>query len=253
MLSVVIVTLNEEDKIRDCLESVKWADEIIVVDSFSTDRTVEIAKDYTDKIYQRKFAGFGEQKNYALSKASGEWVLSIDADEIVTCDLQQEVKQTLTQPRACGYYIPRKSYFLGRWIRHTGWWPDYVLRLFRRDSGCFSNRLVHEAVEVNGPTQKLRNHLEHHPYDSLRDLIIKGDAYSTLAAKVLAGQNQDSTGKHGAVLLKSFSHACGRFFRKYFLQAGFLDGKEGFIISVFASYSVFLKYAKLWEIERRTQ
>jgi glycosyltransferase involved in cell wall biosynthesis len=146
MLSVVIITLNEEAKIKDCLESVKWADEIIVVDSCSRDTTAEVAGEYTSKVHEREFTGFGEQKNYALSKAKGDWVLSIDADERVTPELQEEIVRTLANPRACGYYMRRKSYFANKWIKHCGWWPDYVLRLFRRDCGRFSDRLVHEAT-----------------------------------------------------------------------------------------------------------
>ena len=154
MLSVVIITLNEEAKIKDCLESVAWADEIVLVDSFSKDNTVEIARNYTDKIYQREFAGFGDQKNFALSKASGDWILAIDADERVTSELQEEIKRTLSNPGANGYYMRVKSYFADKWIKHCGWWPDYHLRLFRRDYGRFSDRLVHEGIQVDGPTAK---------------------------------------------------------------------------------------------------
>ena len=251
MLSVVIITLNEEKKIRDCLELVKWADEIIVVDSFSKDNTVEIAGNYTDKIYQREFAGFGEQKNFALSKASGDWILSIDADERVTSVLQEEIKRTLANPQACGYYMPRKTYFLGKWMKHCGWWPDYLLRLFRRDRGRFSDRLVHEALEVDGPTVKLKNPLEHCPFCSLSELIRKVDRYSTLGAEVIIAESKDCSGKHKASMLTSFLHAWAKFFNMYFIKAGFLDGKEGFILSVLSFYYTLIKYLKLWEKQRK--
>lgn len=251
MLSVVIITLNEEKKIRDCLELVKWADEIVVVDSFSKDNTVEIARNYTDKIYQREFAGFGKQKNFALSKASGDWILAIDADERVTSELKEEIKRTLANPRASGYYMPRKSYFLGKWIKHCGWWPDYLLRLFRRDCGHFSDRLVHEALEVDGPTGRLNNPLEHHPFCSLSELIRKADRYSTLGAEVIIAESKDCSGKHKVSVLISFLHAWAKFFSMYFIKAGFLDGKEGFILSVLSFYYTLIKYLKLWEKQRK--
>jgi len=245
MLSVVIITLNEEAKIKDCLESVAWADEIIVVDSFSEDSTVEIARNYTDKIYQREFAGFGEQKNFALSKTSGDWILSIDADERVTFELQEEIKRTLANPRACGYYMRVKSYFLGKWIKHCGWWPGYHLRLFRRDCGRFTDRLVHEAVQVDGPTAKLKNPLEHHPFFSVSDLIKKADTYSTLGAKVMVAEGKSSSSCH------ALTHSAFAFLKTYFIKMGILDGWRGLAIAFSNAVGVFYRYMKCVEMKEQ--
>ena len=245
MLSVVIITLNEEAKVKDCLESVAWADEIVVVDSFSKDNTVEIAREYTDKIYQRKFAGFGEQKNFALSKASGDWILSIDADERVTSELQEEIRKTLTNPGTSGYYMRRKSYFAGKWIKHCGWWPDYILRLFRRERGRFSDRLVHEAIHVDGPTAKLKNPLEHHRASSISYLIKKADTYSTLGAKVMVAAGKSSSSCH------ALTHSAFAFFKTYLLQLGILDGWRGLVIASLNTIGVFYRYIKCVEIKEK--
>jgi len=245
MLSVVIITLNEEAKIRDCLESVKWADEIIVVDSYSRDTTAEVAGEYTSKIHQREFTGFGEQKNYALSKAKGDWVLSIDADERVTAELREEIVRTLANPRACGYYMRRKSYFANKWIKHCGWWPDYVLRLFRRDCGRFSDRLVHEALKLNGPTGRLNNPLEHRPYLSVSELIRKVDEYSTLGAQVLVAEGTRCS------CCTALSHSTLAFVKTYFLKMGILDGWMGLVIAYSTAVGVFYRYVKCVEMKER--
>ena len=245
MSSVVIITLNEEAKIKDCLESVAWADEIVVVDSFSKDNTVEIARNYTDEIYQREFAGFGEQKNFALSKARGDWILSIDADERVTSELQEEIKRTLANPRACGYYMPRKSYFSNKWIKHCGWWPDYLLRLFRKDCGRFSDRLVHEALEVEGPTGRLNNPLEHHPYSSVSDLIRKGDEYSTFGAQVMVAEGKRCS------CYSALTHSAFAFLKTYFLRMGILDGWRGLAIAFSNAAGAFYKYMKCVEMKEQ--
>lgn len=247
MLSIIIITLNEEDKIRDCLESVKWGDEIIVVDCFSQDNTVRIAEEYTDKVYKREFTGFGEQKNFALSKATGDWVLSIDADERVTPELREEIKKTLAEPQACGYKMPVKTYFSGRWIKHCGWWPNYKLRLFRRDSGRFSDRLVHEAIEVNGPIAKLRNPLEHRRCSSISSSIKKADRYSTLGAQVMVAEGKNYT--CGSAL----THSTFTFFKVYFLKLGILDGWRGFVIASLNAIGVFYKYIKCVELQGGTE
>jgi glycosyltransferase involved in cell wall biosynthesis len=243
MLSVVIITLNEEQKIRDCLESVTWVDEIIVVDSFSEDNTIQIAKEYTDKIYKRKFTGFGEQKKFALSKATGDWILSVDADERVTLELREEIRKTLAEPQACSYQIPVKTYFSGKWIKHCGWWPNYKLRLFRRDSGQFTDRLVHEAIKVDGPTTKLRNPMEHHRSSSLSNSIKKADKYSTLAAQVLIAEGKRCS-PWGAL-----AHSAFAFVKTYFLRMGILDGWRGLVIASLNAIGVFYKYIKCIEIK----
>jgi glycosyltransferase involved in cell wall biosynthesis len=245
MLSVVIITLNEETKIRDCLESVKWADEIIVVDGYSQDKTMEVAREYTPKIHQREFTGFGEQKNFALSKASGDWILSIDADERVTPELQEEIGRTLDNPKACGYYMPRKSYFANKWIKHCGWWPDYVLRLFRSDRGRFSDRLVHEAVKVDGQTRKLDNPLEHHPFSSVSDFIKKVDEYTAPGAQVMIAEGKNCS------CWSAVSHSTLAFVKTYFLKMGILDGWMGLVIAYSNAAGVFYRYIKCIEIKER--
>ncbi|MHC4593627.1 MAG: glycosyltransferase family 2 protein [Planctomycetota bacterium] len=241
----MIITLNEEAKIRDCLESVKWANEIIVVDSCSRDKTVEIAREYTSKIHEREFTGFGEQKNFALSKAEGDWILSIDADERVTPELQEEIERILDNPKACGYYMPRKSYFANKWIKHCGWWPDYVLRLFRRDRGHFSDRFVHEAVVVDEPTTKLNNPLEHHPYSSVSELIKKADEYSTLGAQVLVAEGKRCS------CCSALSHSTLAFVKTYFLKMGILDSWMGLVIAYSNAVGVFYRYVKCIEMKEQ--
>lgn len=245
MLSVVIITLNEEQKIRDCLESVKWADEIIVADSCSQDRTVEIANEYTSKVYQHEFLGDGPMKNFGIEKAAGDWILVIDADERVTSELQEEIRRTLANPRACGYYMRVKSYFSGKWIKHCGWWPNYVLRLFRKDCGRFSDRLVHGAGQVDGPTVKLKNPLEHYPFFSISDLIKKADTYSTLGAKVMVAEGKSSSSCH------ALTHSVFGFFKTYLLKLGILDGWRGLAIAYSNAVGVFYRYMKCVEMKER--
>jgi len=238
MLSVIIITLNEEQKLRDCLESVKWAEEIIVVDSYSQDKTVQIAKEYTSKVYQRDFSGDGLMRNYGIGKARGDWILIIDADERVTPELCTEIKETLKNPHCDGYYIPRKVYFLGKWIKHCGWWPDYVLRLFRKSKGQYDKYLWHAKVVIKAKAEKLKNPLLHYTCTDLGDYIARINARSSGMAK---------TEKQQASLLKCLLHGWARFIKTYFVKTGFLDGREGLILSIISSYSIFLKYLKVWE------
>jgi len=245
MLSVVIITLNEEKKIRDCLESVKWADEIIVADSCSQDRTVEIANEYTSKVYQHEFLGDGLMKNFGIEKAIGDWILVIDADERVTSELQEEIRRTLANPRASGYYIRRKSYFANVWIKHCGWWPDYVLRLFQGDCGCYSDRLVHSVVEVDGPTAKLKNPIEHYPFSTVGDLMRKADQYSTLGAQVMVAEGKSSSSCH------ALTHSAFAFLKTYFLRMGILDGWIGLAIAYSNAVGVFYRYMKCVEMKEQ--
>lgn len=241
-VSVVIVTLNEEAKIRDCLESVKWADEIIVFDSLSKDRTAEICREYTSKIWQMEYQGGGPMRNLAIEEAAGQWIFTIDADERVPPELRDEILQTLANPSAAAYYLPRKSYFLGRWIRHGGWWPDYVLRLFRKDAGRYNPNLAHAQVVTKERTGRLRNALLHFPYESLHDYVAKINSRTSLMA-CEKGQK--------ASVLKCFVWATAKFFRTYVFRLGFLDGGEGLVLAILASHYVFLKFAKTWEANRR--
>jgi len=239
-LSVIIIAKNEEANIERCLRSVSWADEIILVDSGSTDRTVGIASGMGARIFNPEWKGFGPAKQFALDQATGDWVLSIDADEEVSFTLKGEIRQLLeSEPPCAGYCVPRKTQFLGKWILHSGWYPDYVLRLFRRSAGRFTSALVHEEVEVTGMTGRLHNPLMHYSYPTLENYLHKMDQYSTLGAEDLYRAG------------KEFSPYClmvkplVSFLRKLVLQRGWRDGWEGFLIACLTSTGTLLKYAKL--------
>ncbi|MDP2157747.1 MAG: glycosyltransferase family 2 protein [Nitrospirota bacterium] len=242
-VSVVIVTHNEERNIEDALRSAADFDEIIVVDSFSTDRTVEICKKYTDKIYQHEWPGFAKQKQRAVDYASGPWVFILDADERITAELREEIAGTIERTVQDGFSVPRKNYFLGRWIRHSGWWPDRTLRLFRKGKGALEDREVHEKVVVSGSVGNLKGCLEHYTYRTISDYIRKMETYSTLAAREI----RKKSGRPGVVSL--LIKPCFTFLKMYILRFGFLDGMHGMILAVLYGYYTFLKYAKAWELE----
>ncbi len=243
-LSVILIVYNEEKKLNACLQSVRWADEIIVVDSFSTDKTLSIAKRYTDRVFQRPFKGYGDQKAFALAQATGRWVLSLDADERVSPALKKEILDKIGQDEGiAGFYLPRQNYFCGHLIKHSGWYPDYQLRLFKREKASFDSRLVHEKVVVEGRVGHLKYPLIHYTYDSLDDFLNKMQRYSELWAK-----EQIKKEKKGGIL-KGFGHGIWTFLKMYFLRAGFLDGRYGLLLaSLYATYTL-IKYAKLEEIE----
>lgn len=239
-LSVIIITKNEEGNIRECLESVSWTDEIIVVDSGSEDNTIAICKDYTDKItINDDWKGFGYQKNLALQQATKEWVLSLDADERITSALRTEIENVINNPVYSAFAIPRQAYFLGQAMKHGGWWPDYVVRLFHRDTGVFSEDVVHERILVNEPVQKLSTPLLHYSYTSLDQLMAKMNQYSSAGAYKAYQQ-----GKSGS-LLKAITKAKWTFFRAYFLRLGILDGQAGFIAAFSKAEETYYRYLKL--------
>lgn len=238
-LSVIIITKNEAGNIRDCLESVTWADEIIVVDSGSTDDTVEISRKYTPHVYELDWPGFGPQKNRALDYASKDWIFSIDADERVTAELRGELERAMQSGNADGYFCPRLSQFCGKFIHHSGWYPDYVLRLFKRQCGRFSNSLVHEIVVMNGATAKLKNPLLHYSYLTEADVQRKIEHYSAAAARQMF-QN----GKH-ATQFDAPVRGGWAFIRTYFLRLGFLDGVAGWRIARMNAATTYLKYQRL--------
>lgn len=242
-ISVTVITLNEEREIGDCLESVAWADEIVVVDSGSSDRTVEIARKYTEKVVCHEWPGYAAQKNWAIGLATHNWILSVDADERVSPELREEIRQILElSPRLLGYRIPRKNFFLGRWIKHGGWSPDYVLRLFRKDAGRFAQRKVHESVTVQGEIGLIRSPLEHYTYRSLADYYQRMDRYSTLAAEEMF-----ETGKK-AGLIDLLFRPWATFLKMFLLRQGFRDGMDGFLLSRLYSIYTFSKYAKLYKM-----
>ncbi len=246
-LSVIIITKNEADNIRACLDSVRWADEIIVVDSGSSDDTVDICKASGAQVYMTAdWPGFGMQKNRALSHATGEWVLSLDADERVTPELRSEIESALNDPHGQdAFRMPRLSSFCGRYMRHSGWYPDYVTRLFHRGAARFSDDLVHESLIVNGSVGKLRQPLLHETFHDLEELLTKINHYSTAGAQMLSEKGKSAT------LKKAVSHAVWAFFRTYILRAGFLDGREGFMVAVSTAESTYYRYVKLMLLNRR--
>lgn len=239
-LSVIIITKNEAVNIRACLESVAWADEIIVVDSGSSDTTIEICKEFSAQVHVHDWPGYGVQKNRALAYASKEWVLSLDADERVTPELRAEIESLLRNPGADGYEIPRLSSFCGRFMRHSGWHPDFVLRLFRRGKGKFSEALVHESVQLQGSSARAQNPLLHYSYRDFDDVLSKLNNYSSAAATMLQRR-----GKKGS-LAQAVLHGLWAFIRTYFLRAGFLDGSEGFMLAVMNAENSYYRYIKLW-------
>lgn len=241
-LSVIVITKNEAANIADCLRSVAFADEFIVVDSGSTDGTVELARALGARVeVTSDWPGFGPQKNRALDLAAGDWVLSIDADERVTPALAREIQEIVAAPRADTYEIARLSNFCGRDIRHSGWWPDYVLRLFKRGMARFNDAAVHErAMPVNGqPPLRLTGYFQHFPYGNLDALITKINRYSSDAAAMMYAKGR-RTSVFGAL-----GHSLWTFVRIYLIRRGFLDGRHGLVLAVTAAAGSFFRYAKL--------
>ena len=239
-LTVIIITLNEVENIRACLDSVIWADEIIVVDAGSTDQTVAICQELGAKVLVNSdWQGFGFQKNLALKQATGDWILSLDADERISPKLRQLILKTLESPSADGYLLPRQAFFLGKAMRHGGWWPDYVLRLFRREYGEFSPVLVHETVLLQGKIEKLQEPITHYSYVSLEQLLEKINTYSS------AGAHQAHSKQKYGSLSKALARGSWAFFRAYCLRAGFLDGSAGLIAAISKAEETYYRYLKL--------
>ena len=242
-LSVSVITRNEASNIGAALASVAWADEIVVVDSRSTDETVAIARQHTDRVIVRDWPGYIEQKNHAAALASHDWILSLDADERVTPALADEIRALLADKlRADAYCMPRVTWYFRRWIRTTDWYPDYQLRLYDRRSAQWTGRYVHETLTVRGVTSRLRGELQHYTYRDLAEHLEKIERYATLAARQMHDE-----GRH-AGLLQLSGHPPFAFLRNYLAHGGIRDGVPGFIISALNAYYVFLKYAKLWEL-----
>ena len=245
-VTVTVITRNEAEAIADALRSVSWADELIVVDAESTDDTVAIARQFTDRVYVRPWNGYIEQKNHAAFIATNDWILSLDADERATPALSDEIRATLRgQPAANGYRIPRVSFYFGRWIRTTDMYPDYQLRLYDRRKAQWQGKYVHESVRVDGPVAYLKSELQHHPYRDLSEHLIRMDRYTTLAARQMHEQGQRATAARLII------HPPLAFLRNYILKGGFREGTAGLVISMVNSYYVFLKFAKLWELQNR--
>ncbi len=244
-LSVTVIAKNEAADLEAALASVAWADEIVVVDSQSTDDTVAIARKHTDRVVIREWPGYIDQKNYAASLASHDWILSLDADERVTPELAAEITALMAgAPRDAAFRIPRVTWHLGQWIRTTDWYPDYQLRLYDRRSAQWTGKYVHEAVTVRGETGQLHGELQHYAYRDIADHLETIDRYTTYAAK----QMHEAGRRAGVVDL--VVHPPLAFLRNYIVRGGIRDGAAGFIISRLNAYYVFLKFAKLWELQR---
>ena len=250
-LSIVLITLNEERNIERCLKSLKFSkkvfqqQEIIVVDAQSADLTATVAKKLGAKVFIRNWKGFGDQKNWSLSIATGDWILSLDADEELTPKLIAEIEKTAkaSEEGVDGYFIKRKAFFLGKWIRHCGWWPDSQLRLIKRGKGSFTLEPVHEGLEVKGKTLELDEPMNHYTYDSIHQYLEKMNRYSDLA--ILDVKQKKKTFWKFYVTVAPFL----TFFRMYVSRRGFLDGWHGFMVCGLSAFHDFCKYAKLWEKE----
>jgi glycosyltransferase involved in cell wall biosynthesis len=243
-LTVTVITRNESANLDAALASVAWADEILVVDSESTDDTTAIARRHTGRVEIRPWPGYSAQKNYAASRASHDWILSLDADERVTPALAAEIQSLLgSEPPHRGYRAPRISHYLGRWIRGTDWYPDYQLRLYDRRAAAWNGRRVHESVRLEtGEPGRLTHDLQHYPYRDISDHLATIDRYTTLAAEQMAAE-----GRAPSIAAVAF-HPPFAFLRNYVLRGGFRNGGAGFVVSVLNSYYVFLKLAKAREM-----
>lgn len=241
-ISACIITLNEESRIRDCLESVKWVNEIIVVDSFSTDKTVDICREYTERVYKRKWPGNIDQKNYAISLANGEWILCLDADERLSPELIQDIQECIKKPGdIAGYFFPRCSQYLNRWIYHGDWYPDYQLRLFKNGSGKWQGTNPHGRVVVEGKTKHMKHDIYHFNYRDFSHQLRTIDNYSLIFANIMRERGK------GFSLFQLVFRPAYKFVRVYIFKRGFLDGLPGFILAVSNAFYIFVKYVKLWE------
>lgn len=241
-LSILVPTYNEEACIRDCMKSIEWADEIFVVDSFSTDRTLDICREYTDRIVQHEYINSAAQKNWAIPQTTHKWVMIVDSDERVSEELRGSILDALEHPKGCdGFYVRRESFFLDKLIRHGGWERDYVLRLFDKERGRYQDREVHACVEVDGRAGYLDGTLYHYTYTSLDQYFEKFLRYTRWSANDLKAAGRRPSWVNIAV------RPWMRFLKMYVLRGGFLDGKHGLVLSWLAAFSVFTKYARLWE------
>jgi glycosyltransferase involved in cell wall biosynthesis len=247
-ISVAIITLNEEENIRECLESVSWADEIVVVDSGSTDRTVEIAKELTARVIHNDWPGYVAQKNFALDATTGEWVLCLDADERCTPELQKAILEALEKPGdADGFAMRRHVRYLGRWINHGGWYPDWKVRLVRREKARWGGTDPHDRLETGGPVRELDAELVHYTYRDFAHQIRTVNRFSDVAAEewMKAGRSFS--------LVRALLHPPAKFFECYIWKRGFLDGWPGFVIALTSSFYVYAKYVKLRERDRQAR
>jgi (heptosyl)LPS beta-1,4-glucosyltransferase len=244
-IAAVIITRDEENNIAACLESVQWADERIVVDAESRDRTVEIAKQHATQVHVRPWPGYGPQKNFGMEQARAEWILIVDADERITPALREEIQAVLKagpSGEIAGFEIPRRNYFYGRWIRGGGIYPDYQLRLIRKAAGRYNDTQLHENLRLQGRIERLRQPMEHYSMPTVREHVRKMRRYTTLAAQ------EKLKSRSRVTALDIVGHHLGTILKTYLLRGGYRDGVHGVIVALFAGMHTFVKYAKAWEL-----
>lgn len=241
-LTAVILAKNEEKNLPSCLKSIFWVDEIVLIDDYSTDKTIEIAKKSEVEVFQRKLDDFSSQRNFALEKVKSPWVLFIDPDEEVTPELAQEIKQAVKSSEFSGFRFPRKNIIFGKWIKHSGWYPDFQLHLFKKEKGKYVGR-VHEQVEIKGKVGELKNFLIHHNYQSISQYLEKLSRYSSLEA-----ENQIDLG-HKFSWKDLIKKPLGEFLRRFFAEEGYKDGVHGLALSLLQAFSELVVYLKIWEKE----
>lgn len=249
-LACVVITKNEAVNIRDCLSSIRWADELVVVDAESRDRTVDLAREYTAKVFVRPWPGFGPQKNFGITQTSSEWILILDADERVTADLRTEIQRYVerwTPGLPVAYRVPRRNFYYGGWVRGAGVYPDYQVRLFRKGTAHYNDVAVHENLLVEGEIGTLTGHLDHYTERKIHDHFRKFSLYTTLAAQEKAKTVR--TVHPVDLLFRPLVVLC----KAYVLKHGYRDGVRGLIVCVFASMYTFVKYAKVWEAFRPSE
>lgn len=246
-VSVTIVTFNEERNIRDCLESVSWADEIIVIDSFSSDATVSICREYAAKVFIEPWEGFAATKQKALDRAAHRWVLSLDADERITKNLRDEIIDALdnVSKDVAGFFIPRRNFFGGVWVKYGGWFPDYTMRLVDKSRSSFPPRAVHEAISVKGATRRLKEPMLHYTYRTISDYIERMQRYTSLGARDV------TPGPIRLSLPMIYSRRWYSFIRRFFFQRGFLDGRLGLILADLHAMQTYVKYLKARELYKK--
>jgi len=244
-ISAVVITKNEESNIGRCLSSLSWVDEIVVVDSGSTDKTLEICKNYNCKIIETKWLGYGKTKHLAVESATNSWVLSIDSDEEVSEKSVEVIKSTLENPKYNAYKVQIKSFYLGRMINHSGWGNEFKLRLFNKEFGNYNDSEIHESVIIPGEKPRLNVEFFHYTYPTIEKVMEKIDRYSTLQSEELFSKGK----KYPLFIIPIF--AINKLISMYVLKLGFLDGKEGFILANMSAFGVFLKYLKLWKLNKK--
>lgn len=243
-ITALVITFNEEKNISDCLNSLKWVDELIVIDSFSSDNTVNLAGEYTDKVIQRKWEGFSSQRKFSLDQAANEWILILDADERITDELKNSILKIVeTDSIFSGFKIARRNYFLGKWIKNAFWYPDYQMRFFKKSKARMEDKLIHEGFEIEGETGIIDGDIIHYSYQSLDDAISKINKYSSLTAEQKADRKVGTLD----IILRPAS----AFVTDFFSRKGYKDGFYGFLVSWMNSMTTLMTYSKIWERQKR--